>query len=49
MSSTHPTRCSRHKGDEHFVATLVEKMLGALNYCHSHGVAHRDIKLENIM
>jgi len=40
---------SRHKGDEHFVATLVEKMLGALNYCHSHGVAHRDIKLENIM
>jgi len=40
---------SRHKGDENFVATLVEKVLSALNYCHAHGVAHRDIKLENIM
>ena len=35
----------RNLGDELFVATLVEKMLVALNYCHSHGVAHRDIKL----
>ena len=30
-------------------ATLVEKMLSSIIYCHHHGVVHRDIKLDNFI
>ena len=35
--------------DEATCATVVEKVLSAIHYCHGHGVVHRDIKLDNIM
>jgi len=31
------------KINEEFVATLTDKMLSAMLYCHSHGVIHRDV------
>mmetsp|Transcript_32566 Transcript_32566/g.85579 ORF Transcript_32566/g.85579 Transcript_32566/m.85579 type:complete len:571 (-) Transcript_32566:452-2164(-) len=34
---------------EQAAATLVEKMLSAVLYCHHHGVVHRDIKLDNMI
>ena len=34
---------------ERAAATLVEKMLSAIIYCHHHGVVHRDIKLDNMI
>jgi len=34
---------------EQTVATLVEKMLSAVLYCHHNGVVHRDIKLDNFV
>jgi len=39
----------RHGYGEHAAATLVEKMLSAILYCHHHGVVHRDIKLDNMI
>ena len=32
---------------EHDAARLVSKMFTAVRYCHDHGVAHRDLKLQN--
>ena len=34
---------------ERAAATLIEKMLSAIIYCHHHGVVHRDIKLDNFI
>lgn len=34
---------------ERAAATLMEKMLSAIIYCHRHGVVHRDIKLDNMI
>jgi len=39
----------RHGYGERAAATLVEKMLSAVIYCHHHGVVHRDIKLDNFI
>ena len=39
----------RHGYGEKAAATLVEKMLSAIIYCHHHGVVHRDIKLDNFI
>lgn len=36
-------------GGEWGVARVMSKVLAALHYCHKRGVAHRDLKLENIM
>ena len=35
--------------NESEAAEIVEKLLKALNHCHSKGIAHRDIKPENIL
>ena len=40
---------SRERYTEHEARTLFQQLLYALQYCHAHGVVHRDIKLENIM
>ena len=37
-------RSHRNGFNERAAATLVEKMLSAILYCHRHGVVHRDIK-----
>jgi calcium-dependent protein kinase len=34
---------------EHYIASVLYKILSAINYCHSIGICHRDIKPENIM
>jgi len=34
---------------EGVAARLVEKMLRAVYYCHSHGIIHRDLKLDNFV
>mmetsp|Transcript_8619 Transcript_8619/g.22522 ORF Transcript_8619/g.22522 Transcript_8619/m.22522 type:complete len:566 (-) Transcript_8619:296-1993(-) len=34
---------------EKAAATIMHEMLGAVKYCHSHGVVHRDIKLDNMI
>jgi len=39
----------RHGYGERAAATLVEKMLSAVLYCHHNGVVHRDIKLDNFI
>ena len=39
----------RHGYGEKAAATLIEKMLSAVIYCHHHGVVHRDIKLDNFI
>jgi len=39
----------RHGYGEAAAATLVEKMLSAVFFCHSHQVVHRDIKLDNFI
>lgn len=45
------SRMRQHKNgyDEAAAATLIEKMLSAVLYCHHHGVVHRDIKLDNML
>jgi len=45
------SRMRQHKlgYGERAAATLVEKMLSAVLYCHHHGVVHRDIKLDNFI
>ena len=35
--------------NESEAAAIIEKLLCALNHCHSKGIAHRDIKPENIL
>lgn len=42
-------RTHAHGYGEKAAATLVEKMLSAILYCHHHGVVHRDIKLDNFI
>ena len=37
-------RKHRHGYSERAAATIIEKMLSAVVYCHHHGVVHRDIK-----
>jgi len=39
----------RHGYGEKAAATLMEKMLSSIMYCHKHGVVHRDIKLDNFI
>jgi len=39
----------RHGYGEAAAATLMDKMLSAIIYCHHHGIVHRDIKLDNMM
>mmetsp|Transcript_73149 Transcript_73149/g.122136 ORF Transcript_73149/g.122136 Transcript_73149/m.122136 type:complete len:554 (-) Transcript_73149:316-1977(-) len=39
----------RHGYGEQAAATLVQKMLSAVLYCHHKGVVHRDIKLDNFI
>jgi len=34
---------------EHTVCNLIFKVLSAIKYCHSKGIAHRDLKPDNIM
>ena len=45
--------CSREfiKGNdsEREASKLVAQMLAAIMYCHSKGIAHRDLKLENFV
>lgn len=31
------------------VAGLTQKMLAAIEYCHTHGIAHRDVKMDNFI
>ena len=38
-----------HGYGERAAATLLEKMLSAVLYCHHNGVVHRDIKLDNFI
>merc|ERR1719224_218207 len=42
-------RSHRNGFGERSAATLVEKMLSSIIYCHHHGVVHRDIKLDNFI
>lgn len=39
----------KHGYGERAAATLVEKILSSVLYCHHHGVVHRDIKLDNFI
>jgi len=39
----------RHGYGEVAAATIVEKILSSIIYCHHHGVVHRDIKLDNLI
>jgi hypothetical protein len=39
----------RHGYGERAAATLIEKMLSSIIYCHHHGVVHRDVKLDNFI
>jgi len=39
----------RHGYTEKSAASMIEKVLSAVTYCHHHGIIHRDIKLDNIM
>jgi len=45
------SRMKRHSHGygERAAATLVEKMLSAVVYCHHNGIVHRDIKLDNFI
>ena len=35
--------------EESYAATLFVQMLRAVQYCHNHGVCHRDVKLDNFV
>jgi len=48
-SLVHRMRRHRHGYDENTAASLIEKMLRAIRYCHLNGVVHRDIKLDNFI
>ena len=34
---------------EHEAAAIIQKLLKAINHCHTMNISHRDIKPENIM
>lgn len=40
---------NKGKLDEKEARKILIQIVNALQYCHSHGVVHRDLKLENIM
>ena len=35
--------------EEHEAQKIIAQLISALNYLHSKSIAHRDIKLENVM
>jgi len=39
----------RHGYGEAAAATIIEKIMSSIIYCHHHGVVHRDIKLDNLI
>ena len=40
---------NKGKLDEKEARKILIQIVNALQYCHSHGVVHRDLKLENVM
>jgi calcium-dependent protein kinase len=47
LDRLHEQRGSRYSERE--ACRYVHTMLGALRYCHSHNIVHRDLKLENFL
>ena len=41
--------CHTDRFSESLARTLFRKILEAVECCHSHGIAHRDLKAENIL
>ena len=38
-----------HKYNEAIACKYVKTIVGAIRYCHAHGICHRDLKLENFL
>lgn len=39
----------RNHFNERDAAVVIEQVLNAVNYCHTHDVVHRDLKPENLL